>query len=160
MRIRKFARHKSNQGYLAAKYPCVLMYFLLAIWLLLPWVYPFAWILAFVFLFREKDSVYLRLHAAQAGLLLLVMGLICLGLRSAGDLNALAAAQSRNMTAIFAAAETKARLDKLAHIFRLAVLPLLLAEAVLAYPYRWLQLPLLGRLAERLEDKTRPGPLR
>lgn len=160
MKIRKFPRQKSNQGYLAAKYPCVLMYFLLIIWLLLPVVYPFSWVLAFVFMFREKDSIYLRLHAAQAGLFLLIVGFICLGLRSAGDIITLLAARSENMTAVIAAAAQKTRLGQIAHVLRLAALPILLAEAFFAYPYRWLMLPLLGKGAERLEEKTRPGPLR
>ncbi len=160
MRIRKFARHKSNQGYIAAKYPCVIMYFLLLIWLLLPWVYPFAWVLAFVFMFREKDSVYLRLHAAQTGLFLLIIGLICLLLRVSGDIVQLIAARSQNMTAVFEAAGKKAKLEEIADVLRFLAMPFLALEAFFAYPYRWLAFPLLGKAAELLEDKTRPGPLR
>lgn len=160
MRIRNFVRHKSNQGYLAAKYPCVLMYLLLAVWILIPVVYPFAWVLAVIFLIREKDSVYLRLHAAQAMLFLLLLGLVCLGLRSAGDLIMLRAAGSENMKAVFIAAEKQAKLLKTADVLRCLAFPYLLCEAIFAYVYRWLRFPLFGFLAEKLEEKTRPGPLR
>lgn len=136
------------------------MYFLLAIWLWLPVVFPFAWIPALLFLFREKDSVFLRLHAAQMVLCLLLFGLAVTGIRLAGDAVQYTAAASQSMTAVFEAALTRKKLDGAVTILRLAMLLPLAAEAILAYTYRLYEAPGLGRLAERLEKKTRPGPLR
>lgn len=160
MRIEQFDRHKSNQGYLAAKYPCVLSYAFAAVFLFIPYAKLLAWLIPFIFFFREKDSRYLRLHTAQSGFLLLFLALLTLLLNTSADVAFYFASRSQSETAVIEALFLGAKLDQAAWGLALASFALLLVESVLAYTYRLLPLPLLGRMAARLEERTRPGPLR
>ncbi len=160
MKIENFVRHKATHGYLAAKYPAVLLYGLLAILLFVPYLRYLAWLLAMVIFFREKDSRFLRLHAAQAGLLTLIFSLLSLSLAFAGDIIQLLAVRSRDNDAMIQASFVTSALAGVVQGLAFAILLIFIIEALLAYTYRILYLPLVGKGAKKLCDRTDPGPLR
>ncbi len=160
MKIEKFPRHKSNQGYLAAKYPTVIMYGLSAVVLLLPGVHFFAWLIAFVFFFREKDSIFLRLHSASIGLLLLFRSMVQILLVVLQDFIFLWASRSQSNAAILVAVSWAERFNTFTIALLLSCLAIMIVQTVMAYNYRYFHLPVIRRLAKRLEENTRPGPLR
>ncbi len=160
MKIEQFPRQKASLGYLAAKYPAVLQYAVTALLLFIPYVNYVAWLVPFFVFFREKDSKYLRLHAAQTGLLILAFSVLALILVVIGDFVSFFAVRSLSDAAIIQAALLNETLAKATDTLRIISLLILVLEAVLAYRYRLLHLPLLGKLALRLHDRTDPGPLR
>ncbi len=160
MKIEQFPRQKSSLGYLAAKYPTIIMYAITAILLFIPYVSYLAWLVPFVFFFREKDSKYLRLHAAQGGFLVLIFAVLSLLLTVIGDFVSFFAVRSLSDAAIIQAALVNETLAKITDTLHIVSLLVLILEAIFAYSYRLLYLPLLGKLATRLHDRTDPGPLR
>lgn len=160
MKIESFKRHKSNQGYIAAKYPAVLLYILCLIVSFIPVVSLFSFVLAFVFFFREYDSIFLRLHAAETGLLLLLRGILQVSVNLIEDFLFLQASRSQSNAAWINAMTWSEHLRKVQITLVVVSAAYLLIHGLLSYSYRYWQMPILGKLAKRLEENTRPGPLR
>lgn len=160
MKIDKYKRHKSTIGYLAAKYIAVLMYILSTIVLFIPYVGVFAWLVAFVFFYLEKDSEMVRLHSAQNGFLLLIYSIVDLLLKVIADVFIRMALSSRSEVAYMNALVLQSHFNTAMRIVALIILILNLLMIFFAYNYRFLNLPGLSKLAKALHDKTKPGPLR
>ena len=160
MKIDKFQRHKSSQGFIAAKYPTVLMYILSSLVLFIPYVGIFAWLIAFLFFFRESDSKFLRVHSAQNGFLLMLYSVVELILSIIGGAILSSANESMNQDAIISALITQGNLGNAARIIRFIILVINIVFVLLAYNYRFFNIPVLGKLAYRLHDRTDSGPLK
>ncbi len=160
MKLEKFSRHKATHGYMAAKYPAILMNIALAILIFIPGITYLAWLLAFIFLYREKDSDFLRLHQSQNVFLLLILSILRLALSTTGDFLIRRAVRFQSQNLYMQSLIWNKRLDLLGLSLQIIVLIILIVQAFMAYSYIFLKLPGLGTLAHKLEEATRPGPLR
>ena len=132
MKIESFNRHKSSIAFIAAKYPTIIMYFLSSIFLFIPYVGVLAWVIAFLFFFKEESSEFLRLHAAQIGFIMMLYSVVTLIFAIIGDFILSSANSSRSEVAIINALTIQGYLGTAVRILRIIVLILAIVNAVLA----------------------------
>ncbi len=159
-RIETYKRHKSSIGYLAAKYPVVLMYILSTAVIFIPYIGIFAWLVAFLFFFQERDSKLIRVHSAQNGFALMVYSVINLILTIIGNAVMNSAINSRNDAAIINAVSVQANLNTAIRVLQFVFLLINVVMIILAYNYKFFNFPGLGKLAHRLHDRTDGGPIK
>lgn len=155
MKIESFNRHKSSIAFIAAKYPTIIMYFLSSIFLFIPYVGVLAWVIAFLFFFKEESSEFLRLHAAQIGFIMMLYSVVTLILAIIGDFILSSANSSRSEVAIINALTIQGYLGTAVRILRIIVLILAIVNAVLAYRYKFCHYSVFGKMAKRLHEKTK-----
>ena len=155
MKIESFNRHKSSIAYIAAKYSTIIMYFLSSIFLFIPYVGVLAWLIAFLFFFREESSEFLRLHAAQIGFIMMLYSVVALILDIIGDFILSSATSSRKEAAIINAMTIQGYLGNATRILRIIVLILAIVNVVLAYRYKFCHYSVFGKMAKRLHEKTK-----
>ena len=68
--------------------------------------------------------------------------------------------ESMNQDAIISALITQGNLGNAARIIRFIILVINVVFVLLAYNYRFFNIPVLGKLAYRLHDRTDSGPLK
>ena len=111
-------------------------------------------------MYKEQDSKFLRLHAAQSGFIFLFYSIINLSLKIIADIILSRATSSRSETAFINALQVQDNLNQTIRIIQVVILLINAVQIILAYNYRFWNIPLLSSLARRLEKKTDSGPLR
>jgi len=152
-----FAPSKSKLGDMDAKYVVLIAYLGSIVLGFIPGVQYVAWLVPLIIFFLDKENKFIAFHAMQSFLLGVVAAVIYIILAivvGIATIGATAGAYALNAYGFGAGLAVIAVTGVIAVIVAILVLIMLILATVKGYKYEIYEIPLVGKLAEKIVFKT------